>query len=728
MVNSDWDRRGRPGPAEPAQGAKSPITVGFVLDVLRRWWKITVPVGLLLAAGAATLVYVTFVPEYEARALLWMDSQQPYLVKPERYGDRNFVDNQLGLIRSSLVLGPVISRPEIARLPELQTTDLFQTKVPPVERLAKLIDVSRAWGTEHYHVKCTTPNGKSSKAIANAVCESYLDLVDEYEAGRTAALVKLLDQERELSKREVDRLRENVRTMAVEQTGKDPFATHTDEEGRLVLPLAALESQITSLEVEQAVLKAQISAMEQYLEENPLEVTDEMVERTVAQAPVVLQQEGAIAAKGARLLDIKSKSPQREKAALYVKLESEISRDEQMLADLRDQLREQARNDLRSGGALQRAEQLAQLKARLTEFGVRKGALLVAYQEELKQVKQYTGATLDLEMRKAELARADLVMDKIAERAFFLRTEQRAPRRVMLIEPATVPPHPVEPLPFKMLVLASVGTFLLPIAPFFLWELKSRRFSAAEQLDEVGRLPVIGEIASFPSIGYGTGRKAARISRRLRPFEESIEGLRTYLVLSKPVEDMQVLAVTSACSQEGKTTVAAQLALSIARSTNQPTLLVDGDTRSPDIHQIFDIENESGLFEVLTGQCRLEEVVAKSWHERLDILPAGLLRGNPYEPFGNGALKSALGEARKLYRHIVIDTPPVLATSEAMVIAAAADASILCVMRDRTRRDQARKAGDRLTGAGANVIGCVFNGISLRQYSYYYGRYDYGKK
>lgn len=708
------------------QGGKPPITVGFVLDVLRRWWKITVPVGLLLAAAAATGVYLTFVPLYEARALLWIDSRQPYLVQEERYGNgREFAQNQLGLIRSSLVLGPVVSQPEIAHLPELQRKTPLGNREQPTATLASLLDVSQAWGTEHYYIKCKTPNPQSSAAIVNAVAQSYFTLVDEYVAGRTKRLIELLERERDASQREVERLRENVRQMTIDQTGKDPFVTQTGPAPSPAHPLAALESQITSTRVEQAVFEAQITALEEYIKENPVQVSDETVERMLGQNPEVLRQEAVIAEKKARLLDMKSKSAQGGKSILCVNLENEIRRDEEVLAGLRDDLREQLKGELLASFTRQRDEKLTELKARLQEYTIRESALTSAYQEELKQVKQVTGETLDLEIKRAELARADDVLSRIAQRAFLLRTEQRAPSRVELLESATAPVYPVESIPFKQLSVAGTGAFLLPFLLALLWEIRCRRLSSAEQLEEFGQLPVIGEIAAFPSRSYGRRSRPDRINRQLRPFEESVENLRTCLLLSKPAHPVQVLAISSACSQEGKTTVAVQLALSIARSSNEPTLLIDGDTRSPDVHQVFGMENEAGLVDVLADGRPLEEVVVRTWHEALDILPAGKLRGNPHRLFANGALQSALNDACQHYQHVVLDTPPVLAASEALVMASATDATIMCVMRDRSRRDQVRKAYQRLSSGGATLVGSVLNGIPLRRYTYAYGRYDY---
>jgi capsular exopolysaccharide synthesis family protein len=210
-------------------------------------------------------------------------------------------------------------------------------------------------------------------------------------------------------------------------------------------------------------------------------------------------------------------------------------------------------------------------------------------------------------------------------------------------------------------------------------------------------------------------------------FEETVDSLRTSLILSKSLRDMHVLAVTSAISGEGKTTIASQLAMSLARATNEPTLLIDGDLRSPDVHQVFDIANEAGLAQFLEHQASLMDAAVVSWYERLHVLPAGRLQSSPHRLLGNGGVKFLLEEARPVYRHIVIDTPPVLVAGETMLMAAAADATILCTMRDVSRHEQVRKAYERLAEADANVVGCVFSGVSMRQYRYRYGRYEYGE-
>ena len=191
---------------------------------------------------------------------------------------------------------------------------------------------------------------------------------------------------------------------------------------------------------------------------------------------------------------------------------------------------------------------------------------------------------------------------------------------------------------------------------------------------------------------------------------------------------MKVLAVTSSTNREGKTSVAVQLAVSIARASGQPTLLIDGDMRSPDIHNVLQVPLQPGLGDVLAGQCSLKDAIVSDSNEGVHLLPAGKLHASPHKLLGNGVLGPLFEEVRGLYRYIVVDTPPVLAAGEALVLARAADASLLCAMRDVSRVDQIKKTHERLLAAGARPVGIVLNGIPAKRYTYRYGSYAYSQE
>ncbi len=270
--------------------------------------------------------------------------------------------------------------------------------------------------------------------------------------------------------------------------------------------------------------------------------------------------------------------------------------------------------------------------------------------------------------------------------------------------------------------------FFVPFGLAGAWEYLIRRVSDMRQLEESTNVTVIGEVARLP-VQTRVVRKGsrARVDRGLTVFEESIDGLRTHLMLSEELMGMKVLAVTSAAEDEGKTSVAAQLALNIAQVSGKRTLLIDGDMRSPDIHNVFDIPQEPGLADILTGDCSVEDAIVRDEKNYTDVLPAGKLRTSPHRLLGNGTLKSLMEEVRSKYDHIIIDTPPILAASEALVLARAADRSLICTMKDSSRIDQVKRAHQRLVVAGGQPIGIVLNGVPTGQYLHQYGAYDYSR-
>ena len=166
------------------------------------------------------------------------------------------------------------------------------------------------------------------------------------------------------------------------------------------------------------------------------------------------------------------------------------------------------------------------------------------------------------------------------------------------------------------------------------------------------------------------------------------------------------------------------MALSLARSSGKMTLLIDGDMRSPDVHHVFDVPQEPGLAEVLSEECPLADAIVKTHNKHVDLLPAGKLKESPHLLLGNGSWKSLLAQIPAGYRYVILDTPPVLAASEALVLAKAADATLLCVMRDVSRADQVRKATERLLSAGGRPVGTVLSGVPTNRYNKYaYGTY-----
>jgi receptor protein-tyrosine kinase len=165
--------------------------------------------------------------------------------------------------------------------------------------------------------------------------------------------------------------------------------------------------------------------------------------------------------------------------------------------------------------------------------------------------------------------------------------------------------------------------------------------------------------------------------------------------------------------------------MSLSRSIKGRVLVIDGDMRKPTIHRVFQIDRDPGLAAVLAKKCKLADAIVTTWSDRVHFLPAGRAAGNPFALLADGAWLDLLTRIPADYRYVVVDTPPVLATSEALVLVKAADAALICTMRDHSRSEQVLMVYNRLRAVGGRPVGVVLNGVPTKSYLYRYGNYDY---
>ncbi len=699
------------------------ITPRHVLNALRKWWLFALCIGILAASTVAAIVLNTFKPEYVASAWLRIESDQPYVAFQERGGSLAFVSNQVELIRSPLVLEPLLSIPEIARIPEIQKANV------PMNWIASNLAVKSIGGSDIFTISFKASDGHDAARVVNAVYDAYSAQRGDDEAKRTQRVLDLLRVEQ--SKRQLDLkgLQENVRELSKQAIIKNPLQGQAKPSEVIQHPLATLQQQRSEQEVEIEVLKARVAALQESFQEKPVEgiaVSPSDVKRMIDENPRVQAMELGLEQQRARLQDYASKLKAYAQDPNYQQLQSEITAEQRRIEQYREGLRPVAEAAIRESVENQRQDEMKGLQSQLNTFRLTKDLLDERYKHEEENLKNATGETLDVEFLRADMERAARVYDLITERILRIETEKQAPERVVLLKEAEPALSPVTSTPIKQILFGAVVAFFSPFVLAVGWERLAERISHSEQIEEEAHVPIIGEIATLPrhtKSSHPTLRKSD--SQSVLVYQESFDNLRTMLVLAEELKDAQVLAVTSASNNEGKTSVSVQLAASLARATTENVLLIDGDMRSPDIHRVLQIPSDLGLAEVLSGKCRIEEAVTRGWSDNVDVLLAGRLHGVPHMLVGNGALNEVLSYCRKNYRYVVIDTPPILAASEALVLAKAADAALLVTMRDVSRMAQVQQAYQRLVASGANAIGAVLNGVPTRRYTYRYGHYAY---
>lgn len=208
------------------------------------------------------------------------------------------------------------------------------------------------------------------------------------------------------------------------------------------------------------------------------------------------------------------------------------------------------------------------------------------------------------------------------------------------------------------------------------------------------------------------------------PVAESYKTLRTNLQYLSFDNSLKSIIVTSCSPGEGKSTTAANLAISIAQ-TGKKVLLIDCDLRKPAIHKTFNIVNMMGLTNILSEGIDYREITNDVGEEDLRIITSGPKPPNPSELLGSDRMEFFLDAAKEEYNMVILDTPPLLPVTDASVLSRMADGIILVLKYGETTTEAATIAKAQLDKVGARILGAIINGIPTKGNNYYYNNYYY---
>lgn len=296
---------------------------------------------------------------------------------------------------------------------------------------------------------------------------------------------------------------------------------------------------------------------------------------------------------------------------------------------------------------------------------------------------------------------------------------------VMQVETAAKPTTPISPKPVQSALLAAAIGLLATAGFIFLVEFLDDTLKTPDDIKDVLETPVIGFIGELKhnpkqdeeSLGVFVAKNPRS------PVAEAFRSLRTNLEYSSVDDPARTLLVTSSGESEGKSTVAANLAIVEAQS-GKKVIIIDADMRHPKVHVQFNKSNRKGLSDVVTGKLRIEDVV-KTYDqvENLSIITCGTIPPNPSELLGSDRMSQTLKELEEQFDLIIIDTPPMI-VSDAQILSGKVDGVIFVVIPGQTRAIAALRPIEELRRIGSHVMGIVANKIP-RNRDYYYGGYNY---
>ena len=285
----------------------------------------------------------------------------------------------------------------------------------------------------------------------------------------------------------------------------------------------------------------------------------------------------------------------------------------------------------------------------------------------------------------------------------------------------------------KLSQFLGLGAFLgafVGLGLGYLVEVADRSFRKPEDVIREFGVPIVGHIPLITDARLKAVPKDALIDRTAvsvhlpgsRP-AEAYRAVRTAICFSAFGNTHRVLQVTSPAAGDGKSTLAINLAISLAKSGKR-TILVEADFRRPRVHKLTGVDNSTGFVEVLRGEVELNDAIQDTGVADFFVLPCGKRPKDPAELLVKAEFEQVLDVLRDRYDYVIIDTPPVLAVTDPRSIAARVDGVLVCMRLNRHSRELGRRTFEQLRDVGATLVGVVINGVA-EQDSYGYGNYRY---
>ncbi|MBN2217315.1 MAG: AAA family ATPase, partial [Pirellulales bacterium] len=375
------------------------------------------------------------------------------------------------------------------------------------------------------------------------------------------------------------------------------------------------------------------------------------------------------------------------------------------LAGYASMITEAARNEL--------TEVIADLTVKThlaTEEEERMKAEVAEMQAEFEKLGQ---SSVDLEMMRMELDNLQVVVNDIATRKQSLEVETKSQPRIRLLNRAEVPPaYDNFTLNAALAVFASLAGLSLPLASFVFLDIRKQRINSSEDVAKGLGLPVMGSVPMIPGRAIkhlnSPNKKNQQWNIRLA---ESIDGIAAKLLRNAAMDQNRIVLITSAVSGEGKTTLATQAAMSLARAGKR-VVLVDFDLRRPAIDKAFQLPLHPGVSEALCGESAIEDLPQATSLANLEVITAGRCDRHALQALANGGDKRLFDALRERYDFVIVDGSPILPVADSRYVSQHVDSVVLSVFRDFSRAPKVTAACEILEAFGVTNIEAVVTSSS----------------
>ena len=416
---------------------------------------------------------------------------------------------------------------------------------------------------------------------------------------------------------------------------------------------------------------------------------------------------------------------------------AELAGLQQQLAQLSEKYGDKHPEIVKTRSAIAAAQHKLQTETAKVVAGVRteyqaalahESSLTAALNQQKGEAYSMNRKNIDGSRLEGEVSSAKAMYDSLLQRAKETGISgELKTSNIRVVDVAERPRGPISPRSSLNLMLALLGGSVLGLGLAFFFEYLDSRIKTPDELRTHLGLPSLGMVPALDMKSWKG--KEPLIHLGVPPgFAEAFRTIRTNVLFSSAEEGSRVLVITSTGPGEGKTTVASNLAIGFAQA-GQRVLLIDADMRRPRVHSVFGMKQEPGLSNLMVGNAKASETVHKTAVPGLWVLAAGHNPPNPAELLGSQRFRDFLVSLKEHFDLILVDSPPVMAVTDAAIAANTANGVVFVVGAEMTSRHAARAAVEQLDNGRAHFVGAILNRVELERNAYYYSHYyrrEYG--
>ena len=611
---------------------------------------------------------------------------------------------QAELFKSTTVLSAAVEDPNLKRMRTLARTD------SPIAYLQKHIEVTVGKNDDVITVSFDSPYPSEAAEIVNVVVDAY---IADHESHRQRSSVELLSSLRTKLEARHDECDERLRKLNEFKTENMSLVLESEQNTSILQRYNQLQAAYTVAQLKTVEAEEGKQRVLSYADRPSL--LQSAVPAGASASGATITERSQLAAK----LSEKTMERMASQTLLasdhqhFETIDREIGRIRERLAGIDKET---------YGAALADAEQRCN-EARRTE-----ARIADMLKEEQKKVGDHSAHLAEYARLKQEYELSDKLRQTLEQQIGGINLNDNfEPQEIRVLERARPQTKPSRPQRARLLAIALVLGILTGGGVSLLRDMFDQTIRSFDEIQKLFGLPVLGVIPSMPRRQKASSRGQ---KTRLQPDSQEAEAFRTVrtgIVFGAAKENAKTILVTSPSAGDGKSMLVSNLAIAMAQA-GLKTIVLDADFRKPMQHILFGSEaDQQGLMAALSGKVSLAQAIQATEIQGLSLLSCGSSVPNPAEILSSPAFLQVLHRLAQVYDRVILDAPPVMAVTDARVLGALCDVTVLVLRADRCRRHTCQRAIDALEATGSYLLGVVVNDVGRRgeRFGYYggYGNY-----